>query len=136
MPATAISELSGQVAVVTGSSRGIGRAIALELAAAGAGVLVHSRGAGGEAQRVVERIRSGGGAAELALADLADPQATAPLVEHCWAWKGAVDIWVNNAGADILTGEAARWSFDRKLDQLWRIDVRATIELSRLVGRG
>ena len=134
MPASPMSELFGQVALVTGASRGIGRAIGLELAAAGAAVLVHSRGQSAEAEQVVGQIRAAGGTAEVAPADLADPAAIAGLVEHAWAFKGAVDIWVNNAGADILTGAAAQWSFDRKLDQLWQIDVRATIELSRSIG--
>jgi len=134
MPAIATSELSGQVALVTGASRGIGRAIGLELAAAGAAVLVHSRGQSAEADQVVGQIRAAGGTADVAPADLGDSAALARLVERAWAFKGGVDIWVNNAGADILTGEAARWSFDRKLDLLWRIDVRATIELSRLIG--
>lgn len=134
MPAIATSELSGQVALVTGASRGIGRAIGLELAAAGATVLVHSRGQSAEADQVVGQIRAAGGTADVAPADLGDSAAIVRLVEQAWAFKGGVDIWVNNAGADILTGEAARWSFDRKLDELWRIDVRATIELSRLIG--
>jgi NAD(P)-dependent dehydrogenase (short-subunit alcohol dehydrogenase family) len=134
MPETDTNELGGQVALVTGASRGIGRAIALELSAAGAAVLVHSRGQSAEAHEVVGQIRAAGGTADVAPADLSDAAAIAALVERAWALKGAVDIWVNNAGADILTGEAARWSFDRKLDQLWRIDVRATIELSRLIG--
>jgi 3-oxoacyl-[acyl-carrier protein] reductase len=41
---------------------------------------------------------------------------------------------VNNAGADVLTGEAGHWSFDRKLEEIWRVDVMATIRLSRQVG--
>jgi 3-oxoacyl-[acyl-carrier protein] reductase len=48
---------------------------------------------------------------------------------------GALDIWVNNAGADVLTGEAAQWSFERKLAALWKVDVEATMRLSRGVGR-
>jgi 3-oxoacyl-[acyl-carrier protein] reductase len=44
-------------------------------------------------------------------------------------------VWVNNAGADVLTGEAAKAPFDEKLERLWRVDVRATITLSRAIGR-
>jgi NAD(P)-dependent dehydrogenase (short-subunit alcohol dehydrogenase family) len=55
------------------------------------------------------------------------------LVEAAWA-DGPIDIWVNNAGADTLTGEAAQWSFEQKLAALWAVDVEATIHLSRSVG--
>jgi len=120
--------------VVTGSSRGIGRAIALELAAAGADVLVHARASRQAAEATADEVRALGRAAEVVLADLADPERHAELVERAWDWRPAVDIWINNAGADVLTGAAARWSFDQKLDVLWRVDVAATIGLGRLAG--
>jgi 3-oxoacyl-[acyl-carrier protein] reductase len=47
---------------------------------------------------------------------------------------GGVDIWVNNAGADVLTGEPAGWSFPEKLQRLWEVDVQGTIFLSRMAG--
>src|SRR5262249_11548719 len=57
------------------------------------------------------------------------------FVDAAWAsWPRGIDIWINNAGADTLTGEAAKWSFERKLQELWAVDVRGTIELSRLAG--
>jgi 3-oxoacyl-[acyl-carrier protein] reductase len=56
------------------------------------------------------------------------------LVNRAWSWKGRVDIWVNNAGADVLTGDAANWSFEQKLEHLWRVDLLATMRLSRLAG--
>ena len=56
------------------------------------------------------------------------------LVEAAWA-DGPIDIWINNAGVDTLTGEAARWTFERKLEALWAVDVQATVFLSRAVGR-
>jgi 3-oxoacyl-[acyl-carrier protein] reductase len=71
---------------------------------------------------------------QIALGDLADPATHAPLVDTAWNWCGAVDIWINNAGADVLTGEAAGWSFEQKLEQLWRVDVAATISLGRAAG--
>src|SRR5207245_9942747 len=49
------------------------------------------------------------------------------------AWNG-LDILVCNAGADTLTGDAANWSFDRKLAELWSVDVQATIALARNLG--
>ncbi len=56
------------------------------------------------------------------------------LVTQAWQWR-PVDMWINNAGADVLTGEAADWSFLQKLEMLWKVDVTATIHLSRLVGQ-
>jgi 3-oxoacyl-[acyl-carrier protein] reductase len=66
--------------------------------------------------------------------DLADPASHMALVDQAWDWRAGVDIWINNAGADVLTGESARWSFERKLEELWRVDVTATMRVSRLVG--
>jgi 3-oxoacyl-[acyl-carrier protein] reductase len=65
------------------------------------------------------------------MADVAEPAACARLVEAAWAWRGGVDIWVNNAGADVLTGPLADLSYDEKLDLLWRTDVAGTFRLSR-----
>lgn len=127
-------DLLGQTAVVTGSSSGIGRAIALELAAAGADVLIHARQSGAAAEVVAAEIRDLGREARVVLCDLAETAAHESLVSQAWSWRGGIHVWVNNAGADVLTGEAAGWSFERKLQQLWRVDVTATIGLSRLAG--
>ena len=132
--AATAGELRGAVAVVTGSSSGIGRAIALELAAAGANVLVHARANAQAAREVADLVLQKGCQSDVLLHDLADPAGHEPLVERAWAWRGQVHIWVNNAGADVLTGDAARWDFERKLEQLWRVDVAATIRLARLAG--
>ena len=128
------AELTGKTAVVTGSSRGIGRAIALELAEAGAHVLIHARASTSAAEEVAEAVRRQGCEAAVIPADLADPAAFGPLVEQAWSWRGGIDIWINNAGGDVLTGEAAEWAFEEKLDYLWRVEVRGTACLSRLVG--
>jgi 3-oxoacyl-[acyl-carrier protein] reductase len=127
-------DLAGKVAVVTGSSSGIGQAIALELAGAGADVLVHAghNRAGGDA--TVEKIRQLGKKSELIVADFTDDQAVASFAESAWNWQSGVDIWVNNAGGDILTGPFARERFDDKLRLLWQIDVLATVRLSREIG--
>jgi 2-amino-4-hydroxy-6-hydroxymethyldihydropteridine diphosphokinase len=127
-------ELSGQRAVVTGSTSGIGRAIALELAAAGADVIVHGRRCRPAADAVAQGAIQRGVRAHAVMADVANPDQRALLVDAAWA-EGPIDVWVNNAGADTLTGEAAQWSFERKLDALWQVDVRGTIFLSREVGR-
>lgn len=126
--------LSGQSTVVTGSSSGIGRAIALELARAGADVLVHARQNRAGAEEVAAEIRAVGRTAHVMLADLAKPAEQDRLVEEAWGWR-AIDAWINNAGADVLTGPAANWSFEEKLAALWQVDVVATLRLSRAVGR-
>jgi len=54
-------------------------------------------------------------------------------VRQAFEALGDVEVWVNNAGADVLTGEAARWPAERKLDALLELDLKATIRCSRLV---
>jgi 3-oxoacyl-[acyl-carrier protein] reductase len=125
--------LSGQTAVVTGSSSGIGRAIALALARGGANVLVHARANQSRAEDVAQQIASLGRDSRVILEDLSDMSAHERLVEHAWRWR-PIDIWINNAGADVLTGTAANWPFEEKLAALWQVDVVATLRLSRLVG--
>jgi 3-oxoacyl-[acyl-carrier protein] reductase len=90
--------LKGRVAVVTGSGRNIGRAIALELARAGAAVVVNARSAANEAEAVVEDIRKAGGRATLELADITDPAAVDGLMASAVESFGRLDILVNNAG--------------------------------------
>ncbi|VTS04696.1 2-amino-4-hydroxy-6-hydroxymethyldihydropteridine diphosphokinase [Tuwongella immobilis] len=133
-PRLPMRDLVGKRAVITGSSSGIGRAIALELAAAGATVVIHGRTAA-TAERVATEVRSIGGDARIAIADLRTLDGCDTLLESVESQLAGADLWINNAGADTLTGEAASWSFDRKLDELWRVDVQATIRLSRAIGQ-
>jgi 3-oxoacyl-[acyl-carrier protein] reductase len=131
---TPAAELNGLTAVVTGSSSGIGRAIALELAAAGADCLVHARRNRAGAESVAAAIRSLGRRADVLLANLAEPSEQDRFAAEAWHWQGRVDIWINNAGTDVLTGEAAHWTFEQKLDAIWRVDVVATMRLARAIG--
>jgi len=66
-------------------------------------------------------------------ADISNPTDCDRLVQDCFQWKGHVDVWVNCAGADVLTGENSKQTFEAKLDLLWRTDVAGTIRVSRLV---
>ncbi len=127
------AELSGRVAVVTGSSSGIGRAVAVELAVAGAAVLVHANRSRQGADSTAEDCRARGARAEVVLADVGSAEGRRRLVDAARAF-GDVDVWVNNAGADVLTGDAASLSFEEKLELLWRVDVEGTILLSRAIG--
>ncbi len=128
------NELAGQTAVVTGASSGIGRAIALELAAAGCHVVVHANNSRERAEAVAKEIRRRRVEACVLLADLTTAEATDQLVAEAWQWREGVDIWVNNAGADVLTGPRAAWTFEEKLDLLLRLDVTGAIRLGRSVG--
>ncbi len=128
-------ELAGRRALVTGSTSGIGRAIALELAAGGADAIVHGRRSRQAAEETAERIRLHGVRGEVCMADLSDVEACHRFVGETWKRWDGLDIWINNAGADTLTGEAASWSFERKLRELLAVDVTATMILSREVGR-
>jgi 3-oxoacyl-[acyl-carrier protein] reductase len=127
-----MDQLNGCRAVVTGSTSGIGRAIALELAQAGADIVVHGRDAQ-RADGVCAAIRRWERKATAAVTDLARADYDA-VVQSIWR-ESPVDVWVNNAGADVLTGPAANMSFDEKLRLLWDVDVQATVGLSRAIGR-
>lgn len=127
-------ELRALRALVTGSTSGIGKAIALELADAGADVLIHGRRSENAAE-VSKQVQGRGVRSQPLLADLRDPDCCRELVDAAWKALGKIDLWVNNAGADTLTGEAARWPFERKLAELLAVDVTATMILSREVGR-
>jgi 3-oxoacyl-[acyl-carrier protein] reductase len=119
--------LAGRVVLVTGASSGIGRAIALACGAAGADVAVvyHRNRAG--ADDTATAIRGLGRRAEVLAADVANPADVAALSQSVAGAFGRVDTWINNAGADILTGSAARLSWTEKLDRVLAVDLRGTV---------
>ena len=127
-----MSELAGRTALVTGSTSGIGRVVALELAAAGARVVVHGRSAG-HAAEVAALL--GDRHAGTFLADLADAEAVAGLVRDVESRVPEVRIVALVAGADVLTGPPAKWPFEEKLANLLAVDVVATMHLARALGR-
>jgi 3-oxoacyl-[acyl-carrier protein] reductase len=90
--------LTGKCAVVTGASRGIGRAIALELAAQGAKVVVNYSGSAQKAEQVVAEIKANGGEAIAVQANVADADAVQQLMNSAVDTYGSLDILVNNAG--------------------------------------
>jgi 3-oxoacyl-[acyl-carrier protein] reductase len=132
--ATTFGDLTGKKAVVTGSSGGIGRAIALQFAHAGADLVIHARQSDQAAERVANEVRLLGRSSTVLLADLGTADHLAAFVDDCWQALSSVDIWVNNAGADLLTGEQAHRPFGEKLQLLLDVDVRSSILLSKLAG--
>lgn len=119
-----MAELKGRVALVTGASRGIGRAIAQRFAAEGACVIVNASrlGAHGELEgtleETVERITAAGGRAAAVACDLSDALARAELVDNAEKYFGAIDVLVNNAArADynlpsVISSESRNRVFD------------------------
>lgn len=94
---SAAREIEGKVAIVTGGSRNIGRAIALELAAAGAAVVVNAQVCEAAANEVVSLIEAGGGQALAVLADVAKEDAVGRLIDRTVERFGRIDVLVNNA---------------------------------------
>jgi 3-oxoacyl-[acyl-carrier protein] reductase len=135
-PATVsrFADLTGRRAVVTGSSSGIGRAIALELARAGARIVVHCARSRSAAESVAVEIANLGSEGLVFEADLSEVSAVPRFADAVWSAFDGVDVWVNNAGADLLTGDGARLDYGQKLQRLFEVDIRATALLSRLVG--
>jgi 3-oxoacyl-[acyl-carrier protein] reductase len=122
--------LAGKVAVVTGASSGIGQAIALACANAGADLVVsyqHNR------QGIDETVRRVGEAGRVAVPVQVDVSREADverLSRTVQEHFGRVDVWINNAGADILTGRGAKLSRAEKLELLLAVDVRGTVVAS------
>jgi 3-oxoacyl-[acyl-carrier protein] reductase len=134
-----MSNLSGKTALVTGASRGIGRASALALAEAGARVLVHYGRGAAEADAVVKEIQDAGGRAEAVSADLAAPDGPHKLAAEVRRIVGGrLDILVANAGVSKAAPIEAYTVED--FDTLFAVNVRAPFflvqQLLPILGEG
>ena len=110
---TSTRPLDGQVAIVTGSVRRIGKAMAAALARDGAAVVIHARSSREEAQAAAKEIEASGGRALVQLADVTDEAAVTRMVDAVMSAFGRVDILVNNAAdrgeAPFLEMSLAEW---------------------------
>jgi 3-oxoacyl-[acyl-carrier protein] reductase len=119
--------LAGRAVLVTGGSSGIGKAIALAAADAGADVAITFRANAAGADEVQRAIRTAGRRTAAVALDLADARSLAALGPAARSALGRLDVWINNAGADILTGDGASLSRIDKLDRLIAVDLRGTM---------
>ena len=115
-----MADLAKRVALVTGASRGIGRAVAVSLAEAGAAVAVNYREKKAEAEAVAKQIRDAGGKAMAIAADVSRTEEVARMVAAVEAELGPVDVLVNNAGIGIIRG----------IDDLTEADFDVTIAVN------
>jgi 3-oxoacyl-[acyl-carrier protein] reductase len=112
-----MASLTNKVALVTGASRGIGRAVALSLAEAGAAVAVNYRERAADANDVVAAIKSAGGKAIAVAADVSDSAAVTGMIVEVERSLGPIDVLVNNAGLAIIKNidELTEEEFDRTI---------------------
>ena len=119
--------LEGYHAVITGASTGIGRATALAFAHEGADVAITYRTGRREAVALADEIAALGRRAHVFQLDLANAPSIAEFANAVWQAMDRVDVWVNNAGADILTGGASEIPEIEKLDRVLTVDLRGTV---------
>jgi 3-oxoacyl-[acyl-carrier protein] reductase len=119
-----MTRLAGRAALITGSSQGIGKAIALRLAADGARVIVHGRDAA-KAEGVAEQVRGAGGTADVLTGDLTQGETAAALVRQAFAIHDALDVLVLNAGGG-KGGRIEDFPLET-IDSVLALNLRATI---------
>jgi 3-oxoacyl-[acyl-carrier protein] reductase len=124
---TASTHLADKTVLVTGASSGIGRAIALACARAGAGIVLTWRSNRAGADETAAAIRAAGRRADVLQVDVSDATSLDRMVATLREGSRRIDAWINNAGADILTGDTARLDRRAKLDLVLAVDVRGTV---------
>jgi len=119
--------LEGKVVLVTGGSSGIGRGIALAAGRAGADVAITYRRNRAGADETAAELRQAGGRVEVLKLELPQREDMVRLVDSMRTAFGRVDVWINNAGADILTSEFGDLSREGKLELVLDVDLRGTV---------
>ncbi|MFE0632335.1 SDR family oxidoreductase [Streptomyces sp. NPDC058864] len=130
---TETTNTARRVAIVTGGSRGIGREVALRLAAEGQAVVIAYAGNQADADATVAQIAAGGGSALAVRADVADEKAVQALFEAAEEEFGGVDVVVNSAGLMILN-TVADFDLDA-LDRMHRTNIRGTFVVNQQAAR-
>lgn len=125
-----LDDLKGKRALVTGSSTGIGAAVAKALAAHGVAVAVHGNRNAAAAQQVAEEITAAGGKAAVVLGDVSTSEVCTRLVEEAVAALGGLDILVNNAGAMIQRVTNAEFD-DALFTRVYDLNVRSVLAVTR-----
>jgi len=123
-----------KIALVTGASRGIGRAVALRLAADGCAVVVNYRERAQDAANVVAAIEQSGGSAIAVQADVGNPADVNRMVQEAVSSLGPVDILVNNAGV-FARGDLADFDYSQ-MEGMRRINVDGLVSVTRAVAPG
>lgn len=133
MPESASLSLEGRIAVVTGASRGIGRAISIELAQRGASVIVNYNRSPEAAEGVVDQICSDGGQAQAVKADVASFKQAQSLVKTAIDAFGGLDILVNNAG--ITRDTVIMMMSEEDWDNVIETNLKSTFNCSKAAVR-
>lgn len=128
-----MKDLTGKVAIVTGSSKGIGAGIALRLAANGAQIVVNYSRSAEDANVIVNKIIAAGGQAAACKADISKPEEIAPLINYAINTFGRLDILVNNAG--IYKGDSLDTLTAESIDEHFNINVRGLLLTTQAAAR-
>ncbi|WP_417310822.1 SDR family NAD(P)-dependent oxidoreductase [Devosia sp.] len=125
-----LSDLKGKRALVTGSSTGIGAAVAKELSRLGVAVAVHGNKNAEAAEAMAQEIRDGGGTAVVVLGDVGDGTVAARIVEEAVAGLGGLDILINNAGA--IHTRVTNAGFDEAMyERIYDTNVRSVLAVTK-----
>ena len=124
-----------QYAVITGSSSGIGKEIALALAKNNTNLLIHGGHDLTSLEQTKRELEQYDVDVQTALIDISTEAGQQALFSKALDSGMSPNIWINNAGADILTGDPATFGYDKKLNLLWNVDVLGTVRLSKWIGR-
>lgn len=125
-----LDDLKGKRILVTGSSTGIGAAVAIELARLGAAVIVHGNRNAASAQAVVDAIQKAGGTATAVMGDVSDNDATGKIVAESVKALGGLDVLINNAGGIVERVTNAEFRNDL-FDKVYELNVKSILNMTR-----
>jgi 3-oxoacyl-[acyl-carrier protein] reductase len=125
-----LDDLKGKRILVTGSSTGIGAAVAIEFARLGAAVIVHGNRNAASARAVVDAIQKAGGTATAVMGDVSDNDATGKIVAESVKTLGGLDVLVNNAGGIVERVTNAEFRNDL-FDKVYELNVKSILNMTR-----